>query len=669
MEITKDNIKQFYVYPYEDLRELLYTLSKEEKELILSDYKIKDKLINCENRHDFTWLAQLEDDDIILNLLKDEGLELLKNSDFFIDKMNAILTSDCKYVDELFEKDEFCKMISDNLFELKDYFYVISNKSSNILYNYLLKNNEDDETAISFLSRINRESIKYIVENNDFDSKYYLILTLKLANKDKKYAEKYLKDNIEKFNYCEFDLNIMKNLILSNISIPYKIIESKKFTEEINKINDIKEFRYLMNYLEKNNDVSKLEEKREKKYENELNSFVKEEKMLKKYFDLYNEIVSEIPLHKNDKSEILHSIFEKYFSNKNYIVFNDWYYLFEKVRNSYDENDFSKLKNLFIEESNYETSNIILDYLFKDIYYNVLIDMRELVSFQEKVGITIGEDSYNYYKKLLKIDELSYEEKMELFNKLKQDNYLEIFYDDIRNSKDLSYKMIKDEILNKAKLEKYKNNEASKEYGVDIYQIEGDSFYTLIKSSGIVKYKPLTEFITGFGDGLSFSIDGSDKLCCFEKTNETYTFLYDDFNIEQVVHTFPVDSFTNYNRLSGDNGTNRINKILTPFDLVTTSLDYNEILMFKDDDNKYGFREKAKSPKPIALYCYDTICENDLLTAKNLGIGIVIINTKKYDRKNNQNQIKMSDTTTFGLSNKYDYLKNVDQDSMIGRRK
>lgn len=44
--------------------------------------------------------------------------------------------------------------------------------------------------------------------------------------------------------------------------------------------------------------------------------------------------------------------------------------------------------------------------------------------------------------------------------------------------------------------------------------------------------------------------------------------------------------------------------------------------------NEYD--EKIINPEMIALFCYDEITENDIASAKNLGIGIILVLTKKY---------------------------------------
>lgn len=43
------------------------------------------------------------------------------------------------------------------------------------------------------------------------------------------------------------------------------------------------------------------------------------------------------------------------------------------------------------------------------------------------------------------------------------------------------------------------------------------------------------------------------------------------------------------------------------------------------------FNSKLEILKPFAIYCYDNVCGNDILSAKNLGLGIVLVRTSKYD--------------------------------------
>ena len=70
-------------------------------------------------------------------------------------------------------------------------------------------------------------------------------------------------------------------------------------------------------------------------------------------------------------------------------------------------------------------------------------------------------------------------------------------------------------------------------------------------------------------------------------------------------------------------------------------------------------------PTPIAIYCYDSYNENDVISAKNLGIDIVVVDRKKFKKFKSDNQISEHDC----FSLEYNYLDNINDDPLLGRKK
>lgn len=76
--------------------------------------------------------------------------------------------------------------------------------------------------------------------------------------------------------------------------------------------------------------------------------------------------------------------------------------------------------------------------------------------------------------------------------------------------------------------------------------------------------------------------------------------------------------------------------------------------------------DRLPFPKPFAIYCYDEIGPNDIESAKNLGIGIVVVNTKKYNIETNNSQISMFDTMSSGrYNNDLKYVNNKSQAVLV----
>ena len=134
---------------------------------------------------------------------------------------------------------------------------------------------------------------------------------------------------------------------------------------------------------------------------------------------------------------------------------------------------------------------------------------------------------------------------------------------------------------------------------------------------------------------------------------------------------YPVDSFSKYIRESNNNGTPRVFEFYTPEEFVNRGMSYNEIILAQKNENrKDELNHQLLLPTPLAIYCYDKIVENDVISAKNLNIGIAVIKTKSYDKKEMANQISMMDT--IGYEERYkrgvDYIQSIGEDAMHGRR-
>jgi hypothetical protein len=116
-----------------------------------------------------------------------------------------------------------------------------------------------------------------------------------------------------------------------------------------------------------------------------------------------------------------------------------------------------KIYGIIVKENNIELSDIMIDYYFNDISYNVYLDIKELLNFQLSNGITIPIEHIKMYKDILNLDNLSSLERIKLNDKLKKENILEMFYDDYTNSRDRMYQEISDSVLNKEKIEQFKD--------------------------------------------------------------------------------------------------------------------------------------------------------------------------------------------------------------------
>lgn len=600
-------------FDYNSFKNYLVNANEEELQVLLKNKSIKEKIINSPNKYDFIYFAQ-EENSIFPLLFDSTGIEILNNTPFFAEKVKAILTSENFYVTKLFNNKEFVDLIIKNFDLFKIDYYSLNKVCANILFNNL------GNKKTLFLSFISNEAQEYIIDNNEINQNDFLNALTNLKSNN---AQKL----IDKTNY-KFDLNSLSNkelyfLTSKNLHFPSYVIEDKTFIQKISQINDVKTYRFIINNLEKSNDVTSIIKNREKIYDDTLNSYDHNMKMLPKYSELYMTIT-----YLFDNNKFSYSLLKEALTN----IFNDTNdELFEKE--IYDicyNHDKNELKNFLQKESTMQMTNIIIDYHFEDLYMNTLKDINELLNFNLSGGNVLTKEEEEIYKKIINLDTLEYNEKIKLHNELKNKNYVEKFYDDIRNAKNKMYTLLQNEILTKEKLAGFESKTID---GVKIYEIEDKPFYALVKSLNTYKDDILTENDMHFAkDGASFSIDSSYKLKTYADPHEVYNVMYDSFNINQVVHTFPSDSFSYYNRDTKE-VTTRVNRLMMPIDFVKDNSSYNEIVMMQKNMLKPSDIDKdIPILKPCEIYCYDIVTENDIKSAKNLGLDIVVVNTRKYDK-------------------------------------
>ena len=236
-------------------------------------------------------------------------------------------------------------------------------------------------------------------------------------------------------------------------------------------------------------------------------------------------------------------------------------------------------------------------------------------------------EKYDIYQKILNIDNLNNEEKLELFNKLKQMNMMGTFYDDISTSKRIIGQEMKEKSITAESIKKYKNEDLSSKYGIDVYTGESD-FYGIVKT--------ITRRVkSDMPEGHSFTLAGNNNPYVYGAGD--ITFLYDAslFNPNQLVHVFPRDSYTLYRPFSfTDKPSTRVYTLMNPSELINNTSGYNEVLILEKGNTETELDKEIPNIKPIALYCIDEIKESDIENARKNNLPIFLAYTKniKQDR-------------------------------------
>lgn len=591
----------------------------------------KIKIINS-NKQDFLDFLDNDYNGKILNLLDDEGVELLKKNSYIEDRITYILNYS-NYVDLLFNNQKFLDLflstdISKYYASLKN----LNNKTYDLIVNRCLELNKDINLTGQLISYFNKDYRLKFIDKYDYPND----LIYEMLKRNPKLLGKKI---LEKYNIDLTSHNIpVGGLVAAGKSLSFEDMTKREGYSYVNSSGDV---FYLSSDL-LNMDVAK-------KLWNELNVYeyrflindanycgnptnlnnyakTKEEEFIlntdypKIYQNIFNMInkLSNLDSSSNEYHNIFRNlikqiqIFPNEYTNLRMLIFNG---------------EFDEVINLITKSLDEKKSDYIIDYHFEENYYNVMYDLRELLEFYYAGNIDIPEDRLYLYQQIVNIDMLSSQEKIELHNELKKYNMMEIFYDDMSFARKQVREALKDYAMVKDELVKFKDEELSNEYGVDVYNINDNPFFAIVKS-GI-------RFEDSLPVGHSYSLVGNGCISVFGSLKNSNTYVYDasDLNPEQIVHIFPKDSYTLYQPFSfTEKATDRVEQLMMPDELLYNKRTYNEILILEQGSMQTDIDSRIPRLKRIALYCVDQITAKDVETAKIHNIGIMLINSKKYNK-------------------------------------
>lgn len=540
----------------------------------------KREIINS-NKQDFLDFLYNDLSGEILNLLDDEGVEYLKKYSDITDRITYILNYS-NYVDLLFNNQNFLDLflstdISKYYASLKN----LNNKTYDLIVNRCLELNKDVNLIGQLISYFNKDYQLKFIDKYDYPND--LIYEM-LKRNPKLLGKKILK----KYNIDLTSHNIsIKGLVDAGKSLSFEdmakrngdsfvssdgeifILSSDLLNTEVaqklwNELN-VYEYRFLINDANYCGNPTNLNNYAKTKEE----EFILNTDYPKIYQSIFNMInkLSNLDSSSNEYRDIFRNlirqiqIFPNEYTNLRELIFNG---------------EFAETINLITKSLDEKKSDYIIDYHFEENYYNVMYDLKELLEFYYAGNIAIPEDRLYLYQQIVNIDMLSSQEKIELHNELKQYNMMEIFYDDMSFARKQVRKAIKDYSMVKEELVKFKDEELSNEYGVDVYNIEDDPFFAIVKSN-INREDNLPV-------GHSYSLVGNGCISVFgtPEYNDTYVYDSSDLNPEQIVHVFPRDSFTMYKPFRfTSNATDRVEQLMMPDELLYNKRTYNEVLILE----------------------------------------------------------------------------------------
>ena len=591
----------------------------------------KRKIINS-SKGEFINFLNNDYNGEIINLLDDEGVDYLKE---YIDIEGRItyILSWSKYANSLFNNQRFLDLFLST--DISNYYATLSmldERTCNLIVNRCIELNKDMKFISELIGYFNKDyQLKFIDKYDYPNDLIYEMLKRRPNIVGKKILEKYnidlLSHNISIKNLVDagkslaFDEMAKRNgdsYVSSGVEIFFLSSDllnmdvAQKLWNELN----VYEYRFLINDANYCGDPTNLNNYAKTKEE----EFILNKEYPESYKNIFNMInkLSNLDSSSNEYHDIFRNlirqiqIFPNEYTNLRELIFNG---------------EFDEVINLITKSLEEKKSDYIIDYHFEENYYNVMYDLRELLEFYYAGNIDIPKDRLYLYQQILNIDMLSSEEKIELHNKLKQYNMIEIFYDDMSFARRKVRESLKDYAMVKDELIKYKDEELSNEYGVDVYNINDNPFFAIVKS-GIRADDSLPV-------GHSYSLVGNGCISVFGDLNSSNTYVYDATNLnpEQIVHIFPRDSFTMYKPFSfTSNATNRVEQLMMPDELLYNKRTYNEVLILEQGKKQTDIDSRIPKLKRIALYCVDKITAKDVEMAKINDMGIMLINSKNYNK-------------------------------------
>lgn len=402
--------------------------------------------------------------------------------------------------------------------------------------------------------------------------------------------------------------------INSGVKFNDSILSSQRFFNRL-KSSSFVIFRKNINTVETYNNPIIIEQKLKKYYDELISSYDSEEDMFGEYWDVLN------------NPSLLHNYYDK----DTFIFSYDIVLLFEKYLSCVDDDNlYFKDRDTLIQilkmETSKKISEVVIDALFSDNIYNVGINIREMLRYNNKLDKNdkaLDDDRVAFYKMILDFDSISSKDKIKLFNEFKDRNFSLTFYDDLRKLKDASYDMIKNDLLD---LSKYSDKVSS----IDcertqclVYDLR-DSKYTMLVRSKF----PHKDKSNKRRNCYSIISDENNNTFDQGEDNDKIIYGYNSFLNDRVIHMLEQDAFSSDAYNDNKDVSNYVNRIASKDELVLGSDCYSEVELVNIQD-KNG---KYINQKPDFIVVYDNIRAIDITESKRLNIPIVIIRKNILDK-------------------------------------
>lgn len=576
-----------------------------DKKSIIEDSKFKEKLYKELGENNFSYSC-------IRKVIETFGTdECINNID--VDRLKD-LNSSYRYLSTLVEygagKEVLNKVANDEKYY--DYFF------RNVDNCYSIIENADYNDVKKIVNKISNEPEKYknldyffIGINNESKEKLlkedldYNTVEKIVTSSTQDIQQKFINNDPRALIMCK-DFDVLK-MAKNGIQFPSDIMKQDYFFDKLKSDNFV-DFRRNINVLYRNNYSNIIQKKVDNYRESIINSYDKEKGVFKEYDFSTKEQIDKL-----------------YENNKDYILDGDTKYNILK-----NLNDKEKLNGYLKKRTSEKLSEVMIDSLFNDTKNNVSVNINEMLRYNnhlsdnKKILDTNKVDFYNIIKNL---NDVPNDKKIELYKNLKDKNVMSEFYNDISALRQMSYNEISECLFKPEDNVDTFSIEDSEENNLEVYKLTGKSFNMVVRALNM-EYHEKTN-----SSEASYSLISDKNLNVFEDGRATFLYGYDKIDPKRIINVYERDSFT----ADDDNLTNRVNRIMTPEEIVESATSCSEINIKNQLNEEYDGKEdncKYKEMKPTYIVSMGEISKEQINESKRLGIPIIAIDKERYKTQN-----------------------------------
>lgn len=473
-----------------------------------------------------------------------------------------------------------------------------------ILMEVILKaQGEGLDLDYSFLNDISLEYQQRIIDEREISDDTLIRVLPYLSNA----VNNHFFMNDPRAIYLYSKLNIL-SLVKKGIKFSDDILKKKEFFELLKSSSFIK-FRNNINSVEKYNNPIIIEEKLGAYYDELISDYDMDSGL----FDEYNLVLNNPKKYEFDNSFVF-----------NYdVVSKISIHLSKDESGVFFYKDKNELEAFLHSETSKKLSEIIIDALFRDNIYNVWLNIKEMLRYNDYLkdnDKVLDNDKIDFYKMILNFDNIGNVDKINLYNNLKGKNFSLVFYEDLRSVKDRAYDNIRKELINPIVHPEYIDIVNSDKYGVEVYDLRDKKYTMLVRTQA--EFRDVDHYRRS-----CYSIISNDNTQVFgEYDTNSFLYGYNSFDNDKVLHMFEKDSYSSNFR---EESSRYVNRIMTSDELVLSNSGYSEVQLVnvKSDDGKYRWNAK----KPDFIVVFNHVERRHIEESKRLGIPIVIIAKKKLD--------------------------------------